>query len=103
MSLLVFHRPADFAQVAHELLQRLVFELADALAGEAEVLADFAQGHGLVGVEAEPHANDGGLAVVQVVDVLEDAVEVVGLDELVFGALDAVVGQESSRCAASGC
>src|SRR4051812_6043346 len=58
----------------HELVQRLALELADPLAGQAEVLADLAQGHRHVRLEAEPHPDHAGLAVVELVDPAEDAV-----------------------------
>ena len=44
------------------------FELTDAFPGEVEVLADLAEGHRGVGFEAEPHPDDGGLAVVELAD-----------------------------------
>ena len=71
---------ACFSQGVHELLEGLAFELTDALAGQAQVLADLAQGHGVVAVEPKPHANHGGLAILERSHVLEDAIEVIGLD-----------------------
>src|SRR4051812_16716765 len=75
----------------HQLLEGLVLELADALAGQAEVLADLAEGHRLERLEAEPHADHRGLAVLERLQAAEDAVEVVGLDHLVLRRLAPVV------------
>ena len=90
--------PARLGQCAHQFLQRLAFELANSLTGQAQVLADLAQRHRLVRLEAEPHANHGGLTILERVQVQEDAVEVVGLDHLRFRAFAAIVGQDAIEC-----
>ena len=45
---------AGIAQRGHQLQERLALELADALAGQAEVLAHLAEGHRHIRIEAEP-------------------------------------------------
>ena len=42
-------------QDVEELLQRFVLDLSDPLAGEAEGLPDFLQGHGVFVTDPEPH------------------------------------------------
>src|SRR5262245_2919103 len=64
-----------------EQLHRFLLELADALAGQAEVLSHLAQSHRHVGLEPEPHANDGGLALAEPVEPVEDPLEIVRLDQ----------------------
>src|SRR4051794_11749215 len=48
-------------QAGRELAQGLVLDLADALAGQAKGLADLLEGLGRGVVQAEPHAEHGGL------------------------------------------
>ena len=85
--------PAGVA-VRDELGEGEGLQLADPLAGEAEVLADLAEGHRGIGFEAEPHADDGGFAEVELVDPREDPLQVVGLAQEVVGRADAVVGDD---------
>ena len=89
-----------FSQRVHQLLQRLALKLADALAGQPQVFADFPQGHGVVTVEAKPHANDGRLAIFERAQELEDAIEIVRLDQLDFGTL--YCGRRSSTSSSAG-
>ena len=56
-----------------ELTQRLVLDLADALAGQAERLADLLEGLGGGVVQAVAHAEDGGLALVHLVEAGQEA------------------------------
>ena len=51
-----------------ELGQRLALDLADALAGQAEALADLLERLRLLVVEAEPHPQHGRLALVHLVE-----------------------------------
>ena len=55
-----------------ELGQRLRLDLADALAGDAKLLADFLERAHLPVVEAEPQPDDGPLTVVELVERLFD-------------------------------
>src|SRR5581483_11296849 len=59
---------AGVAQLRH----RPRLDLADALAGEVEVLADFLEGAGLAAVEAEAEAEDLALALVEGAEELGD-------------------------------
>src|SRR5262249_10719380 len=70
-----------------QLAQRLALDLADALARQAEALADLLEGLRLLVVQAETHAEHGGLALVHLVEQLHDVVEVVGLDHFRVGRL----------------
>src|SRR4051812_25501021 len=55
-----------------ELGQRLGLDLADALTGHAELTTDLLERAGLAVVEAEPHPDDGLLAVVEIGERLLD-------------------------------
>src|SRR5271166_3708681 len=85
--------PIHSIEPMHELLKRLVLELANSLARQAQVLTDFTKGHGRERFEAKPHPDHRGLAVLKLVQAAEDTVEVVGLDHQILGGLAPVVGQ----------
>src|SRR5208283_954993 len=85
--------PIHSIEPMHELLQRLVLELANSLARQAQVLTDFTKGHGRERFEAKPHPDHRGLAVLKLVQAAEDTVEVVGLDHQILGGLAPLVGQ----------
>src|SRR4051812_48492943 len=55
-------------QTLAELAQRLALDLADALAGQAEALADLLERLGLLVVQAEAHAQHRRLALVHLVE-----------------------------------
>src|SRR5262249_51401792 len=58
-------------QAFAELVQRLALDLPDALAGQAETFADALQRVRSLGVQAEAHAQDGGLPLVHLVEQVE--------------------------------
>src|SRR5262245_24149136 len=60
-----------------ELVQRLALDLADALAGQAEALADLLERLRLLVVQAEAHPQHGRLALVHLVEQVEDVVQLV--------------------------
>src|SRR5687768_15482786 len=71
----------DHHRVA-QLAQRFVLDLADALAGEADALADFLEGHRVFAVEAVAELEDLGGALVDLAEELAELAELVNaLDE----------------------
>ena len=81
-------------RAAHELQEGLALELADALAGQAEVLADLAEGHRPDGSRPNRIRMTRRLAVVELLEAVEDPLQVVGLDQQVVGGLAPLVGQD---------
>src|SRR5579883_1594369 len=63
-------------QVLAELAQGLALDLADALARQAEALADLLERLGLLVVQAEAHAQDRRLALVHLVEQGHDVLQV---------------------------
>ena len=61
------------SRTVEKLLDRARLDLPNSLTGQTKVLAHLAEGHRDVGVQAEPHADHRGLALLQVVELLEEA------------------------------
>ncbi len=77
-----------------ELLEALVLDLADALAGDVEGLADFVEGAGLFAAEAVAEFEDAALAVGEVLEGVAEGFLGEDLCGAVVGALGALVGDE---------
>ncbi len=82
---------AGVFEAVGELGEGFGFDLANALAGEAEGFADFFERVRLVVAEAEAHAEDGGFALVHNVHHFHHAFQHIVLDELIFGRFQALV------------
>ena len=72
-----FSRPTIIA--SRSLPQRLVLDLADALAGQADALADFLERHRVFAVEAVAELEDLGRALVDLVEQLAELAELVAV------------------------
>src|SRR4029453_18521434 len=68
--------PALFREPLLELAERRLLDLADALAGEAELAADLVEGHRVAFVEAEAEAQDRRFALADRAEQGRDALEV---------------------------
>ena len=76
-----------------QLAERLALDLADALARQAEAVADLLQRHRILAVQAEAQPQHGRLALVHLVQQRQDVVQVVGVRHLGVRRLGAHVGE----------
>jgi hypothetical protein len=64
-------------------LKRLGFQLPDALAGQAVMLAHMLKRHGSTLAKSEPHPYRRGHALIQMIQPPKDPIQIVGIDQLV--------------------